>query len=83
MRIALDYDKTYTEDPTLWDAFVAMAQARGHEVHIVTMRHDNAQEALIGMPVEVIYTGRQAKISVHRADVWIDDSPHWILQDSL
>tara|TARA_R110000868_G_scaffold290020_1_gene550233 strand:+ start:103 stop:348 length:246 start_codon:yes stop_codon:yes gene_type:complete len=81
MFIALDYDRTFTEDPDMWTAFAAMAQARGHIVKIVTMRRPD--ETITDAPVEVIYTSRQAKAHVVKADVWIDDSPQWIFQDSI
>mgnify|MGYP000243998587 FL=1 len=81
MLIALDYDKTYTVDPVLWDDFVQIAQNRGHVVKNVTMRRPD--EAIIDAPVEVVYTSRKAKAAVVNADIWIDDSPHWVYQDSL
>lgn len=81
MLIALDYDKTYTADPALWNDFIVIAQKRGHAVKIVTMR--SPDEEIIGMPVEVVYTNRKAKASVVSADIWIDDSPNWVYQDSL
>ena len=81
MLIALDYDKTYTADPALWNDFVQLAQNRGHTVKIVTMRRPD--EAIVGSPVEVVYTSRKAKAAVVSADIWIDDSPNWVYQDSL
>jgi hypothetical protein len=45
------------------------------------MRHDSEDERLTDMPVPVIYTGRKAKQKFFRADVWIDDTPQWILTD--
>ena len=86
MNIALDYDDTYTRDPRLWDAFISVAKARGHTVVFVTMRHPHE-------PIEVSddhtvhYTGRKAKKQfmddrLDQIDVWIDDSPHWILMDA-
>ena len=81
MLIALDYDKTYTADPMLWDSFIAQATERGHIVHIVTMRN-HAGEAILDAPAPVIYTDRKAKHRFINADIWIDDSPHWILQDA-
>lgn len=81
MKIALDYDKTYTADPVLWNAFVATALARGHDVKIVTMRRPD--ECVLDAPTEVVYTSRKAKSSVYSADIWIDDSPHWVYQDSI
>ena len=81
MLIALDYDKTYTADPALWDAFVQSAQNRGHTVKIVTMRRPD--EAILDASIEIVYTSRKAKAAVISADIWIDDSPHWVYQDSL
>ena len=81
MLIALDYDKTYTADPALWDSFVGLAQSRGHTVKIVSMRRPD--EAIDTDVVDVVYTSRKAKSSVIRADIWIDDSPHWVYQDSV
>lgn len=81
MLIALDYDKTYTADPTLWNDFIAIAQKRGHEVKIVTLRYPD--ETIENAPVEVVYTSRKAKALIVKADIWVDDSPHWINQDSL
>jgi hypothetical protein len=81
MRIALDYDKTYTADPPFWDEFVRIALARGHNVSIVTMRRPDEQ-ILDAPPIDIVYTSRKAKSSVYSADVWVDDSPHWIYQDS-
>jgi hypothetical protein len=80
MIIALDYDKTYTADSALWDDFIQSAKDRGHSVKIVTMRY--ASEPIESAPVDVVYTGRKAKATVFKADIWIDDSPSWIFQDS-
>ena len=81
MLIALDYDKTYTADPALWNDFVQLAQNRGHTVKIVTMR--TPVETIVNAPIQVVYTSRKAKSSVINADIWIDDSPQWVYQDSL
>ena len=80
MLLALDYDKTYTADPAMWDDFIQLAQDYGHEVKIVTMRYPN--EAIYGLPIDIVYTSRKAKSTVFKADIWIDDSPAWIFQDS-
>jgi hypothetical protein len=81
MLIALDYDKTYTADPALWNSFAELAQNCGHTVKIVTMR--TPAETIVNVPVEVVYTSRKAKAAVVSADIWIDDSPQWVYQDSL
>jgi len=80
MRIALDYDHTYTEDPALWQRFISDAVACGHEVKIVTMRYP--VEAIPSPPAEVVYTSRKAKRTCFAADVWIDDSPQWVYSDA-
>jgi hypothetical protein len=38
MKIALDYDGTYTVDPQFWEDFITLAKVRGHEVVCVTKR---------------------------------------------
>jgi hypothetical protein len=82
MLIALDYDGTYTADPELWDAFILDARKRNHTVVIATMRFDS--EPIHIPDVRVIYTGRRAKREFLdalglRPQVWIDDTPDWIL----
>lgn len=79
MRIAIDYDGTYSADPELWKPFIYHAKSRGHEVTCVTMRYPHEP---IEMPCPVFYTSRKAKAIAFDADIWIDDSPRWLLQDS-
>lgn len=91
-RIALDYDNTYTLDPVLWDAFVAMAFVAGHDVRIVTIRdeqHDRTTPLIeLEKHLPVIYCRGVAKDfwCLHHADwqpdIWIDDSPRTILENS-
>ncbi len=90
MRIALDYDSTYTRDRALWDELIFSAQDRGHEVLIVTMRAQaEGVTTITGAepPCEVVYTDRKGKVgymaSIGRPiDVWIDDNPRWLLLDA-
>lgn len=82
MKIALDYDGTYTKDPELWDAFIAMAHERGHTVTCVTARRPDES---VSMPCAVQYTSRRAKqVHINEAnmqiDIWIDDNPWFIFQ---
>lgn len=84
MRIALDYDGTYTRDPQLWDQFIGSCAGAGHELVCVTMRYP---EEAISPPCEVVYTSREAKLPFmvalgRKPDVWIDDNPHWIFERS-
>lgn len=84
MRIALDYDGTYTRDPTMWAQFIELARGLGHEVVCVTQRfEDDPEECLPEMPCHVFYTNRQPKARVLRLlgcsiDIWIDDNPQWV-----
>lgn len=96
MLIALDYDGTYTADPELWRAFIRNAQARGHQVFIVTMRHGidhvqsehhDVERQLAGLADRIVYTGRAAKrprmeFLGHQVQIWIDDQPHWVNEDA-
>jgi hypothetical protein len=91
MRIALDYDKTYTADPEMWDCFITLAKSHGHSVEVVTMRRREWSEAIPEQLSErasrVEYTDRKAKKPHMEAlgrpvDVWIDDMPQFILQDA-
>ncbi|QTG12383.1 hypothetical protein G6M86_03610 [Agrobacterium tumefaciens] len=94
MNIALDYDSTYTADPTMWDAFIEMAaQVFGHDIRIVTARDDRHDRtpALIELEkrLPVIYCRGVAKqwyLSHHGEGfvphIWIDDKPESILANS-
>ena len=82
LKIALDYDETFTKDPWLWQMFVAAAKERGHEVKIVTSRYkemtiDNEQleECADVMGIDIIYTGMEQKSYHYEADIWLDDYP--------
>jgi hypothetical protein len=89
--ISLDYDATFTVDPELWLNFVKNAKTRGHEVIVVTMR--SAIEAKFIDPrlseqVQIIATDRKQKRKFARThgknvDIWIDDCPEFIFEDSV
>lgn len=80
MRIALDYDDTFTRDEHLWRLFVEAATSRGHSVTFVTSRADDghnqdieADAQLLGL--RIVYTAGEPKSEHFTADVWIDDMP--------
>ena len=82
MKIALDYDKTYTLDPEFWEDFADLLDNYGHECRIVTARHQVKDNIDHKVPMyEVIYCDGVAKkfICHHVADwnpdIWIDDKP--------
>lgn len=88
MIIALDYDKTYTADPKLWDKFCTDAVELGHKIICLTMRYNNKEEKISNLPVsEIYYTSRKAKLIWAKAnnihvDIWIDDKPSWLFDDA-
>jgi hypothetical protein len=85
MNIALDFDDTYTRDPELWDQFIFTARARGHDIRIVTFRKSTMRDdALDNIGIPVIYTEYTQKRAFTNkmgwfVDVWIDDSPEFIV----
>lgn len=89
MILAIDYDKTYTLDPLLWDKVIGLFIDSGHTVKCVTMRRPNEGEEVessIGRLCEVVYTSREAKVPYSdrvgmKVDVWVDDSPWWLLNN--
>lgn len=81
MLIALDYDGTYTADPDFWDLFIEAARVAKHKVVCVTMRYPT--EPVPELPIDILYTSRKAKSSVITPDIWIDDRPGYIYQDSF
>jgi hypothetical protein len=91
MLIAIDYDDTYTQDPFMWDAFIKLAKSQKHGVICVTMRHEHEGSDVIrqlhGKVDSILFTARRAKLPYtfelgYRVSVWIDDSPHFVLQDA-
>lgn len=88
MKIALDYDGTYTLDPVVWNEFIDMMLASGHDVRVVTHRHHELDCVDDQFMIPVIYTDGVAKkwYCEHRGDfwtpdVWIDDRPKGILEN--
>jgi hypothetical protein len=87
MLIAIDYDKTWTEDPPLWLAFVEAAWKRGHRVVMVTGRSgwtDDMERGRLPVDLPIVYSGSQfgaqlkqraALAAGFNVDVWIDDMP--------
>jgi hypothetical protein len=79
MKIAVDYDNTYSRDPRAWDEALTVLINAGHEVRIVTFRNDELDKdtdllLLEDAGVIVHYTRGSAK------RWWLDQftSPHWL-----
>ena len=82
--IAIDYDGTWTADPTLWVDFATRAALHGHRVIIATGRHGYSDD-MRTLPawIEVFYTKGQLKEDALRkagvvVNIWIDDMPGMI-----
>jgi acid phosphatase class B len=91
VNLALDYDDTYTRDPEAWNDFISLMQQRGHNVYCVTMRASAegraVKEALDNKVDGIFFTARRAKRDFMNArgiqiDVWVDDSPAFVLMDA-
>ena len=92
MLVCLDYDGTYTQDPALWDQFITSAKASGHRVICATMRYEDTEGAevkksLSHLVENIYFTDRLAKVAWLKErgikpDVWIDDSPFWLLNNA-
>ena len=88
--ICIDYDDTYTDFPELMETIIRRSQALGYEVILATMRYPDEEDSGLKMLAErinVIYTSRKAKkpyleLLGKYPDIWIDDNPKWIIQDS-
>jgi hypothetical protein len=93
MKIALDFDKTFSAHPRLWMDFIKRANSFGVSVTIVTIRdeeHDGINWKSVGLtkaPVPVIWCDGFPKKEFCRVlgqefDVWIDDDPNGIINGS-
>lgn len=94
MKIALDYDATYTEDPLFWDEFITFTRQRGHEICLLTYRDDRYDWTELMtylteiMKLELVCTRGVAKkwfaenFMDNPPTIWIDDNPKSILENS-
>lgn len=91
MRLAIDFDDTYTRSPALWDAFLRIAREDGHIVWCVTVHKARQMEevhASIGqiigidncMPPESFPSADHLDTYV---DTWIEDAPEMIVDMPL
>lgn len=94
MIIAIDYDGTITADLGMFIQIINLMKESGHTPIVVTMKHKHEEDSVLnnmvsklGNDTSVYYTGRKAKKDFMlnlgiKVDIWIDDNPHWILEDS-
>jgi hypothetical protein len=85
MKIALDWDGTVTRDVGFWEVFVLMCKNHGHDVRIVTLRHERQiDDDMRKFGIPIICTSNKQKRDHLReiewfADIFIDDSPEFIV----
>ena len=87
-NIALDYDETYTAAPELFKCIVKMMQEHGHLVTFVTYRapffgNDDIEADANDLGIDIVYTSGRQKQHLFQADIWIDDSPEYIVSADL
>jgi len=90
--MALDYDSTFSLDPAAWFEALSLLKAKtGWSIIGVTMRYEGETADIDSRYGDIcdriFFTSRQAKIAFLRergieVDVWIEDSPHWLFQNS-
>lgn len=84
MKIAIDYDETFTADPRTFKKVIDIFKLAKHEVNFVTYRdgrhpnHDISADAQ-NCGVGIIFTAGKQKRHIYDADIWIDDSPETIV----
>ena len=82
LQIALDFDETYTECPKMWDDIIQIMKRYSVDVRFVTYRHEHSEHgnddiiaASTLNDIPIVFCNGKQKSTVHRADIWIDDSP--------
>ncbi len=88
MRIAIDYDKTFTTDPDMWCKVIIILEDAGHDVVCVSSRfnnYENMEELGHNLPrhMNIVFCDHNAKAEVMKkrgtpVDIWIDDDPYTI-----
>ena len=90
--IALDYDETFTTDPVAWGLVAMLLEKAGHNVILVTYRHEELDaapllDAIKQAGIDCYFTDGKAKGKFMedlgiKVDIWIDDNPKSVLEDS-
>lgn len=91
LKIALDYDDTFTADKAMWANIVMFMKANGCDVRFVTFRHEHpstfSNEDILQdsdkLSIPIIFCEGVPKKTVtsqrmFHPDIWIDDCPELI-----
>lgn len=89
MKLALDFDNTFTAEPAFWQTFITFASEWGHSVVLVTARCETKDginwDALTmnWAPCPIIWCDGKPKREVAKGiDIWIDDDPYSLVHGS-
>jgi hypothetical protein len=93
MRIAVDYDKTFTTHKGFWLRFMVQCQDMGWDVIIVTHRHaeldwdEDFEQLWEYHQIQTYFTDGKAKKPFLKdlgveVNIWVDDKPEGIVADS-
>ena len=91
MRIAIDFDGTFTAAPDFWREVIALAKSRGHAVVCVSCRQQTEENfrdidaAMAPCLVPIYLTGGSPKRWYleqrgEQVDVWVDDNMATVTQ---
>ena len=82
--MGLDFDNTYTLDPTFWQKIYDLAKASGHQIICVTWRFgtqkDKEDLKILPPDMSIVFAGGRSKIRMakkagYKIDVWVDNFP--------
>lgn len=81
MKVAIDFDNTFTANPNAWKKVIEILEASGATVICISSRFPNVP--IWGIPVPIYYSCGQLKWEfAHErgieVDIWIDDIPSCI-----
>jgi hypothetical protein len=87
MKIALDYDDTFTVSPGMWRKIIAILLEYQYDVRIVTSRFylfESEREIKKETGLQVIFCEHNSKYEMCKKigwvpDIWIDDDPWAII----
>ena len=93
MKIGIDFDKCYRADPETWREVVNIFQQNGHECVLITKRRPHNEEQVeevkrvVDGQMPILFAGERYKNEVaeeygYEIDVWIDDHPEFIHNQS-
>ncbi len=86
-KYAIDYDDTFTAARVETSIFIRALVEAGHEVKFVTARGESNWNNLditgdaTRLGIDIVFCEGRPKQDCYAADIWMDDNPHWILNE--